>query len=320
MGDSDNVYSIRFIAKDESSGYFCIFCGIFDSLNGKFDLYETLVSSQVTFSKVSPQATYKDYSNAIQSTKYKGEFSQNYTSSLTEGYRFTFLSENFIEELRHYLEHKDNERLTYLFQQPLIQILGSGAKLEINLLYDLISRQDIEKASQAENSTENPSDLAGSIIPQGSMVVNFKFALSPVSGIKVSDLKEGSRVMVKVVPGDTNSNNAINLLKLKDEGGNVKIIPASIVFINHTSKGAETVIKVTDSIFGKYIEEEPSIKVKLAGNETLASVTSPQIETRRPVVNHPKPESNESSSLPITLLVALGLLGIVGAFIVIFML
>ncbi|MBE7412299.1 MAG: hypothetical protein L6Q54_13225 [Leptospiraceae bacterium] len=321
MGESDKVYSIRFIAKDEESGLNCLFCAIFDPVIGKFEQFEILLGSNVSISNPS-QATFKDFSNSIQLSKYKGDFSKNYTNSLSENYKTGFLSESFIEELRHYLETSDNERLNYLFQQPQIQVLGATAKINMELFYEKIERNDIEKTNQVINTSADESNTGSQdIIPQGSMVVNFKFALSPVSGVKVSELKDGSRIMVKIVPGDTNSNNTINLLKLRDDGGNIKVIPATIVFINHTAKGTETIIKITDSIFGKYTEEEASIKVKLAGNETLASsVSTPQTETRKAPAIQPRQTKEDSGSLPIGVLIIIGALGIIGAFITIFLL
>ncbi|MCE9501310.1 MAG: hypothetical protein K8R21_12555, partial [Leptospira sp.] len=204
-------------------------------------------------------------------------------------------------------------------KQILIQSLGNSES-DIQITFDKITRKDLEKTNLSDpfaiGSAESGSQTQG--VPAGSMIINYKFVLSPVSGTKVSELKEGNRIMVKITPGDANSNNAINLLNLKEEGGLIKNVPATIVSIKHSTNSSEAVIKITDGIFGKYTEEETSIKVKMAGIETLASVTagkSPEVKNNSSTASAPRSAKDENPLL-IPILAILGILGIVGAIII----
>lgn len=76
--------------------------------------------------------------------------------------------------------------------------------------------------------------------------------------------------MVKFNPDDDVASNVINLLSLKDDGGIIRP-PATVIDIKKSPKEVDTIIKVTDGVFGRYKEVETTVKVKMAGFETLAT-------------------------------------------------
>ncbi|HNK94512.1 MAG TPA: hypothetical protein PKK42_15870, partial [Leptospiraceae bacterium] len=76
---------------------------------------------------------------------------------------------------------------------------------------------------------------------------------------------------IKFTPDNEVSNNVINLLSLKEEGGGIRPVPATVIDIKKSPAEVDAVVKVTDGVFGRYSEKETTVKVKLAGFETLAT-------------------------------------------------
>jgi hypothetical protein len=150
--------------------------------------------------------------------------------------------------------------------------LGKGDYL-INTIFHSIEREELDASSAREDVSEKPKEkeFDEGLIPPGSLVAKFTYVLSPVTGTRVDELRIGDRIMVKFSPEDEVSNNVINLLSLKDDGGLIRPVPATVVDIKKNPKEVDTIIKVTDGVFGRYAEKETTVKVKMAGFETLAT-------------------------------------------------
>lgn len=319
MADTDSLYSLRFNFRDNASNLNAVACILINIAAGSIESFEAVASNSSSITGIQMNGTFRDFYNKIQASKYKSEYAPSITQILSESLKSAFASQSYREELIHYLDSGDMDKIKYQLKQILIQSLGNSES-DIQITFDKITRKDLEKTNLSDpfaiGSAESGSQTQG--VPAGSMIINYKFVLSPVSGTKVSELKEGNRIMVKITPGDANSNNAINLLNLKEEGGLIKNVPATIVSIKHSTNSSEAVIKITDGIFGKYTEEETSIKVKMAGIETLASVTagkSPEVKNNSSTASAPRSAKDENPLL-IPILAILGILGIVGAIII----
>ena len=87
-----------------------------------------------------------------------------------------------------------------------------------------MSDDELDASSVKEEFLEKSKEkeFAEGLIPAGSLIANFTYVLSPVTGTRVDELRIGDRIMVKFAPDNEVSNNVINLLSLKDDGGIIR--------------------------------------------------------------------------------------------------
>ena len=203
---------------------------------------------------------------------FEGNHVQSATLTLVNSFKNSFSSESYLVEMLYYLEYENSEKLNELLKQNLSKVLGKGDYL-INTIFHSIEREELDGTAVKEDLTEKPKEkeYEDGLIPPGSLISKFTYVLSPVTGTRVDELRIGDRIMVKFATDDEISNNVINLLSLKDEAGIIRPVPATIIDIKKNPKEVDTIVKITDGIFGRYKEAETTVKVKLAGFETLAT-------------------------------------------------
>jgi hypothetical protein len=203
---------------------------------------------------------------------FEGNHVQSATLTLVNSFKNSFNSESYLVEMMYYLEYDNPEKLNELLKQNLSKVLGKGDYL-INTIFHSIERDEIDASAVREEVNERSKDkeFAEGLIPPGSVVSAFTYVLSPVTGTRVDELRIGDRIMVKFSPDSEPANNVINLLSLKDDAGIIRPVPATIIEIKKSPSEVEAIIKVTDGVFGRYAEKETTVKVKLAGFETLAT-------------------------------------------------
>jgi hypothetical protein len=273
---SSNLYFLKFVASDSLQRTFVLFGAVFNKQKNAVEKFETLVSYSPDLTKINNDYTLRDLTSRIQKFMLEGNYVQNATLSLINTFKNSFSLETYVMELIYYVEFENHDKLVELLKQNLVKILGKS-DVSINVKFDAVEKEDLEKSSYAnENVVEKPVEPVLSledIIPEGAIVAPFTFVLSPVHGVKVDDLKNGDKVLIKFSPEDESANNIINLLSLKDDSGIIRPAPATIVDIRKQPNQIDTIVKLTDGIFAKYTELETSIKVKLATNEPISSTS-----------------------------------------------
>lgn len=277
MGQGDQLYTIKVIGSEETNNTFILATAVIDANTGKSENQEVVATANSSVLNINVRATYKDFQNKIQNIVYTGKQLKNITKNLQDHTKRSFHSEGFLEEMIHYVETKDNSKLSYLFEQIFTKAAGIGS-YSIQVSSDKITRADIEKTTMAVEGAEPTSDIqledgSGSAnpsgsgpvvsdIPPGAKVVQFKFLLSPVSGTAVTDLYPGSPVVVRLNQSDPSTNDTITSMNLRGEDGAVKPLPCTIHKITHKNNESEVIVKINDNLFGKYLEEENTVKVK----------------------------------------------------------
>lgn len=268
---------------DQIANAYILFCALCNPQEHKIISFDLLVSWNVDLVQMPDFATYKDIINKINKTKVFGSFSQTSTNSLRVAFSEKIKQENYLIELLHYVQHNDTEKAQSLLSEVLQVSLGiTEPEIHVHIFsvveeeIEVISIEESTSSDSGESSPEKQVQIKIKIpevpITAGAIIGKFQFVLSPVSGKRMDELKAGDRIMVKLSTFDTPSRNIINLLTLRDRNGDIKNVPATLTFAELTDNGLEFVAKITDGIFVKYIEqEEASIKVKLAGDETLST-------------------------------------------------
>jgi hypothetical protein len=278
----NNLYFVKILSLDDTLRSYVLFCALVNQQTSKVEGYDAVVCLSPDYLDTPEYATFRDVSNKIQRMKFEGDVAMGATSMLIESLKSSFASENYMIELLHYLEHDEHEKLEKLFKTNISQAIGSNGNPRIKVLTHLVSKDEAEltaggSTEKSDVGKNTSSDVEKSstptfLVPSDALLAKYNFVLSPVSGKRLDELKLGDRVLIKVLPEDETSKNIINLLTLRDEAGMIKNVPASIVSIVKQDDGFEVIVKISDGIYGKYLEEESTIKVKMAGEETLAAV------------------------------------------------
>lgn len=311
-----NTYFIKLIYEAGDLNAYILFCSIINKKTGSIDGFDAVVSKIPEIHDNPDRYTYRDFINKIQKLKITGNYAQSSTIIFSESLKTSFSNESFMVELLHYLEHGENENVAKLFSQNVGRALGKVETDDMLVKIELVSQEDLDKTTEdlditgehqdipddipaAVEKTKKPDD----IIPDNAMEIKFNFVLSPVTGTRIDELKAGDKVMVKILPDDPSSRNAINILLLKEETGIIKHIPATIVDAIHSEAGeVQIVIKITDSIYGRYLEaDETSIKVKMAGPESLATINKKDIDEVK------KLKEDRESNFPLMIAAVVGI-------------
>jgi hypothetical protein len=291
MGLSDQLYTIKFTASEETNGVFLIGTAIVDINSGKSENLEAVASSSSSILSINTKATYRDFINKIQNVVYTGKQLKNITKNLQDHMKRSFANDGFLEELFHYVDTQDYPKLSYLIEQVIVKAAGVGS-YTIQISTEKVSRQDLEKTT-LPSSGEDPAasfDAAGnpiaqgngttspvvSDIPPGSRVVKFKPILSPVSGTPVTELVQGTPIVARLVQGDPVTNDTIMSLNLRGEDGVIKGLPCTVHKITHRGNESDIIIKINDTLYGKYTEEENSVKIRTTTMDTSRAKSGKQ--------------------------------------------
>ncbi|XDD50050.1 hypothetical protein AB3N59_17055 [Leptospira sp. WS92.C1] len=331
---SNQVYSFQFISRDSSSSIHILFSGVVDIQQAKMDKLEVIAVGQpenISSIQLSV-SSHKDIVNLCQKLKYDGKQLKNLTNKLSELFHSNGKSDDFMEQLMHYFKNKDNEKISYLLNQIVNQAAGNS-KPEIQIFYMILDRSRLDEENQSlpisspeeESSEANegedaelpsfdpplPIDTSGQtqsveqFIPNGSRVIPMKYVLSPVSGVQINTLKTGDKILVQLLKSDTSSQSIIESMKLETPEGQIRPVPGTVVASKNSGVENETLVQIGSDIFGKIYEEENSIKVKPYLGEKTISTGKPTSKN-----SQPSSQTSEDSGLLITILIALGVLGI----------
>lgn len=325
---SNQVYTFQFISKDTSLSVHILFTSVIDIQQAKIEKLEVVAvgKSENIESVQLSVSTHKDIVKVCQKLKYEGKQLKNLTNRLVELFQTNGKSDDFMEQLIHYFNGKDNDKIKYILNQVINQAAGNS-KPDIQFFYTIIDRsrlneenqKDIFEDSSLEEKNEDtsseptsfeikkPAETLEQFIPSGARVIPMKYVLSPVSGIQISTLKPGDKIMIQLLKSDSSSQSIIETMKLETPEGQIRPLPGTVVASKNNGVENETVIQIGSDIFGKIYEEENSIKVRPYSGEKPILIgeksSSPKNKTKIS-------ETQEDSGLMITILIALGILGI----------
>lgn len=329
---SNQVYSFQFISRDTTSSIHILFTSVIDIQQGKMDKIEIVAvgqSENISSIQLSV-STHKDVVNVCQKLKYEGKQLKNLTNKLTELFQANGKSDDFMEQLMHYFKSKDDSKICYILNQIINQATGNS-KPDIQVFYTVVDRARLDETNQGsplessssldtdedlpslESSTNSPIEMSRPVevqeqfIPAGSRVIPMKYVLSPVSGIQINTLKPGDKIMIQLLKSDTSSQSIIEAMKLETPEGQVRPVPGTVVSSKNNGVENETVVQIGSDVFGKIYEEENSIKVRPYTGEKPIAATSGKSSSKS---SSQASGSSEDSGLLITILIALGVLGI----------
>jgi hypothetical protein len=269
----ENYYLIKVTSKDPSTRSYVLVCLAVPAAKPAIDRIDVVVTHNPETVQVDTTSTYRDCKNLIQKMILNGSVSQSSSQSLLNSFQSSFSSESYLIEFQHYLEHGDTEKLCNLIAQNIQRIFGRS-ELENVIYVSKVSKIELDAtssiaANKEKEEKEEPAYPNPVSIPEGSKVLNYQFILSPVTGTVVSDLRLGDQVMVKIIPNSEDAIAVIAELGLKDDSGTIHPTSATIVEILKYDTKLEIVTKIGENIFGRNLEEETGVRIKMA--ETASS-------------------------------------------------
>lgn len=323
MAENQNLYSLKVVLRDDANTVYSMVACILDPKETEIKKYESVASG--TPNNLLPvRSTFQDFCNRCQRIVYKSEQLKNISKSLQEVMKATFNSESFKEELLHYMDHNQQDRIQFLFYQLHHKTTGhSDPKIEIH--YELIDPKDLGKTTVVEDEVQSEvsssTSSTGFYVPPDKQLVQFRFQLSPVAGKPLNQIAVGETVYVRLMPGDGVTDSIINSMDLKDESGIIKQVPAKVVNIGHSKNNSEVVIKINEQIYGKISEEENSIKVKTfdASQGSAPLLTSAVSQTRSKMEKIEAGRKSDDSFNILPFLIFFSLAAIIGGAVFIFL-
>lgn len=261
----ENFYFIKLTARESATRTYVLVCMAVPQNKSGVDRMDLVVSQNPETIAIGHSDSYRDCRNKIQKIVLSGAVSQSSTQSLSNYLRTSFGSESYMIELFHYLDHSDDEKLKSLLLQSVQRVMGK-TEIEASIFLTKVTKSELEAVSTApkieEVATENIIPIPPSV-PKEAKLVSYQFILSPVTGTSVSELKNGDVVMIKIIPDSDDTVSLIESMKLKDEGGIIHPCPATIVELIKHDHAIETIVKISEVVYGRYIEDEVDVRIKM---------------------------------------------------------
>jgi len=241
--------------------------------------YHAIISPSSETYDMELHTSWDKYQEFIIERKWKGFFNINMTNSLNT-YLDEFKTDRSLYKLlyQHTL-NSDYNKLEVLLYDLVNHVLHEKT-LQLESVIQEISTEEYARVLEARNKPiETPLQLNledSKKTENDSVILKVKPVLAPVKGKPIYMLKVGDTIMVKIVPDSVKQKEYIKIFKL-EENGVIRSIPASVIDIKYGSgknDPYEIIVKIDEKIFGKIIEDERQVKLrvydpKIDGNQNI---------------------------------------------------
>ena len=240
--------------------------------------YHAIISTYSETYDMELHTSWNKYQEFIIERKWKGLFSINMTNLLNTNLDEFRTDKTLYKLLYQHAVNSDYTKLDILLYD-LINLVLHEKTLQLETVIQEISTEEYNKVLEVRNKPiEKPPqpDLEDQKKTDDSIILKVKPVLAPVKGKLIYTLKVGDTIMVKIVPDTPKQKEYIKIFKLEEDGV-IHSIPASVIDIKHgTGKNDpfEIIVKIEEKIFGKIIEDERQIKLriydpKIDGNQSI---------------------------------------------------
>lgn len=273
--DEEKYYFVKLTAQDPPSKVYVLVAIVVPENKSGVDRLDLVVAQNPDTILIDENDSYKKCRNKIQKIMLTGGSSQSATHSLQNYFKNSFGSESFMVEFFHYLEHGDLEKLKILLMQNVGRVMGRhDLDSEAKIYLSKVTKSELEASENSDKPNkedEKPDSVLPQSIPEGAIILNYQLILSPVTGTPLLDLKSGDVILIKIIPDTEDAVIAIRDMGLKDESGMIHPCPATITELIKQENGTEIIVKIQENIYGRYLEEESNIKVKMYEPSTTNS-------------------------------------------------
>ncbi|MBN1500532.1 MAG: hypothetical protein JW982_10265 [Spirochaetes bacterium] len=201
--------------------------------------------------------------------KWKGKYNTNVSITIQAQFEKlnedSFIRSQLFDALNEYdftgVETILYDLLNRILQDKSIKIEIGIQEVTHNEIYAVKERRDRESKEKNQKDINTQGSHG---IEQGSIVIDTSLILSPVKGKPLYDIRIGDKIMAKIEPKSDQANYFIDFYKLRKET-RIMPIPGEVVDIKADSKDSpvEIIIKLDRGLYGKCIEEERQVKLRL---------------------------------------------------------
>jgi len=265
--ESDNLFSDHFIIikgrfKALSMNLYGLFIIIFNQ-DKRIDTYNIAVSTFSNIYENEPHLPWDKYEQMILELKWKGNFNANLTSSIMDNFKEISAEDIKTNQLYDYANSYDYNSLdTYLFDTINRVVHDKNLVLETSI-QEVTAEEFAQTKEKRYNKAEEKS-TSETELEEGAVILNIQPILAPVKGKPIYELKIGDRIMTKIIPNTDRANYFIDLLGLRVEN-HIKPIATEVIDIKSDGKSEplEILTRIGPGIYGKCIEDERQVKLRL---------------------------------------------------------
>jgi len=265
--ESDNLFSDHLIIikgrfKALSMNLYGLFIIIFNQ-DKRIDTYNIAVSTFSNIYENEPHLPWDKYEQMILELKWKGNFNANLTSSIMDNFKEISAEDSKTNQLYDYANSYDYNSLdTYLFDTINRVVHDKNLVLETSI-QEVTAEEFAQTKEKRYNKVEDKS-TSETELEEGAVILNIQPILAPVKGKPIYELKIGDRIMTKIIPNTDRANYFIDLLGLRVEN-HIKPIATEVIDIKSDGKSEplEILTRIGPGIYGKCIEDERQVKLRL---------------------------------------------------------
>ncbi|HOE20729.1 MAG: hypothetical protein KBG92_01835 [Spirochaetes bacterium] len=289
--ESDNLFSDHLIIikgrfKALSMNLYGLFIIIFNQ-DKRIDTYNIAVSTFSNIYENEPHLPWDKYEQMILELKWKGNFNANLTSSIMDNFKEISAEDIKTNQLYDYVNSYDYNSLdTYLFDTINRVVHDKNLVLETSI-QEVTAEEFAQTKEKRYNKAEEKS-TSETELEEGAVILNIQPILAPVKGKPIYELKIGDRIMTKIIPNTDRANYFIDLLGLRVEN-HIKPIATEVIDIKSDGKSEplEILTRIGPGIYGKCIEDERQVKLRLYD----ALIDGPLTQKVIPKQTQPSPTS-----------------------------
>lgn len=270
--ETDNYYIIKGRFKGTNSNTYGLFI-MFISISTK-TLENVLVAAShfSTIYEYSPDMDWASFEEKITNLKWKGEVSTNISHDLQLLMANT-IKQDLVEEFIESIESNELGKI----EHTIVNIISKGLidkSVIVDFKIDKVSHQEIiktkdERARREKEEREaqkreemRKAEAERFKVEEGGVILDASLVLAPVSGIPISEAKQGDQIMIKIDSSTEQGNYFIDLLDARTPEGDVRPVKGVIKDVFMNSLGEYQVLaEIGPGIYARAIETE-QVKIK----------------------------------------------------------
>jgi len=264
FSDENTYYVLKGRFKSNSLNFYGLFLLIFNP-ESELNSYHIIISTYSNTYDLEPHISWENFEKYILRVKWEGNFNTGMTASLQDVIKQNMFDGSIRSQLyRDIVDYNYDNVDLFMLETIYKTIQDKNMILETGI--QEISKDDfnLEKIEAISTDDSKETMIEGSSNEDNAVMLPIQLILAPVSGKPVYELKIGDKIVAKIIPNTDRSNYFIDLLNLRMENY-IKPVACKLVdIVAEDKKGAvEIIAEIGPGIFGKCIEDERQVKVRL---------------------------------------------------------
>lgn len=303
-----NIFIFKGRFKSNSLSLYGLFLIIFNR-NGEVDTHNIIVSTYSNVYDLEPHSNWGAYEETIQDLRWKGNINNSMSSSLMDQVNRIISEDVLRKQLYDYLIEYNYDNVDMIMFDAINRIINDKNLLLETGIQEVSQEEFLESRGKRSLSTEQVSTSDSALpVEEGAVILLVEPILAPVKGKPVFELKIGDKIMAKITPNTDRANYFIDLLDLRVEN-HVKAIPCEVIDIKAKTREdpIEILTEIGPGIYGKCIEDERQVKLRIYNPSIDGSISKAGWDTRKKAIRSEKesPPAESGFSRSVYIMMAL---------------